>query len=113
MDQETRSKIIAKHARGKSEAEIARCVEQMQALKTHPREETLNRFLMKRAERVYRELSLIERQILGELIDGFEAALEIQESEVIVRHREELTEFLDRAEHGYLEEPPDEQDELA
>jgi len=68
----------------------------MQELKTHPREETANRFLVRRAERVFEELSLQERGMLEMLIHGFEDALELGDKDALERHREALTEFLDR-----------------
>ena len=97
--------VISKHASGISEEDIQQAVEMMQHLKTHPREETANRFLMKRAERVYRELPLVLREELSELLDGFEGALEMQEPESIDRHRDALAMFLDRFEgEGYEED---------
>jgi len=90
------SHIITKHARGLKPEQIARAVDEMQKLKTHPREESANRFLLRRAERVFQELSLDERSILGSLLDGFEGAIEIQDAEAIERHRDALRLFLDR-----------------
>jgi molecular chaperone HscC len=89
------SLVITRHAKGLSEQQIAQAVAGMDQLKTHPREETANRFLLKRAERVYRELPLHEREALGDLIDGFEDALDLQEKDAIERFHEELTRFLD------------------
>jgi molecular chaperone HscC len=103
--------IITKHVRGLSEDQIAQAVAQMEALKTHPREETVHRFLIKRAERVYRELPLIERELLAELVDGFESALEMQEPEAIERNRSELEMYLERFEEGYFADDLDEEDE--
>jgi len=96
---ETRRKVthvITRHARGLSEAQVARAVAELQALKTHPREETVNRFLIRRAERVYQELSLPLRRILEQLLTGFEQALELRDAEVIERHRTALADFLER-----------------
>ena len=87
--------VIAKPAKGLSERDIASVVEKLQQLKTHPREEAKNRFLLKRAERVYRELPLFAREVLSELLDGFEGALGMQDGESIERHREALESFLD------------------
>ena len=98
------SHIIAKHARGLKPEQIARAVDEMQKLKTHPREETANRFLLRRAERVFQELSLDERALLGRLIDGFEEAIEIQDMEAIERHREALRLFLDRHDPSSLDD---------
>jgi molecular chaperone HscC len=86
--------IITRHARGLAAAQIDKAVEEMQALKMHPREEAAHRALLKRAERVYQELSLVAQQHLGQLLDGFEAALELQEKDTIERFRQALEEFL-------------------
>jgi molecular chaperone HscC len=96
---ETQKKIthlITTHARGMTPEQITRAVEAMQALKTHPREDLKNRYLLRRAERVYCELPLLEQQILNELLTGFEEALELGEQEVIQRHFKALTEFIDK-----------------
>ena len=97
--------IIARHARGMSEAQIAIAVAAMQTLKTHPREETVNRFLMRRAERIYQELPLVERRFLEQLISGFEEALDLREPETINRHRGALDEFLNRHDGHDRDEP--------
>ncbi len=88
--------VISEHAHQLSEAAIAKALEEMQALKTHPREETTNRFLLKRAERVYRELPLSEREELADLMVGFEEALESQEANVIERFHDALNTYLDQ-----------------
>lgn len=99
--QQKSSVVIAKHSRGLSEEQIARAVEQMQSLKTHPRDEADNRFLLKRAERIYRELNQFERDRLSELVDGFEAAIEMQEPQAIDEFREVLESFLDQFDDDY------------
>ena len=92
--------LITRYARGLSEQQIQEAVAAMQALKTHPREETANRFLLRRAERVYQELPLLERQMLSELLDGFEEALNCGEADAIQRFREALDGFLERFDLG-------------
>ena len=82
--------------------QIDQAVQKMHALKTHPREETVNRLLLRRAERVYRELSHGLREQLSFLLDGFETALAMQEPETIDRHREALEQFLDRWDGGEM-----------
>ncbi len=89
------SHLITKHARGLSFEQIAKAVEEMQAIKRSPREETANRYLLRRAERIYKELPIQEQTELGRLLDGFEAALEMGEKEVIARFFEAVKEFLD------------------
>ncbi|MFN0055837.1 MAG: Hsp70 family protein [Planctomycetales bacterium] len=100
---ETRKKVthvITRHAREMSEADVAKAVAAMHALKTHPREETVNRFLLRRAERVYQELPLPLRRLLEQLILGFEEALEIRDPAVIQRHKASLQEFLTLHDRG-------------
>jgi molecular chaperone HscC len=87
--------VITRHARGLSKSQIEKAIAEMQKLKTHPRDETVNRFLLRRAERIFRELSIEARQVLGQFIDGFEEALEVRDAPAIARHREALERFLD------------------
>lgn len=89
------SHLVTRYAKGLSQAQIAKAVDEMQKLKTHPREETVNRFLLRRAERIFRELSLDGRDRLSRLLDGFEAAMEIADEEAVGRHRAALERFLD------------------
>ena len=86
--------VIASHARDMTEEQIKRAVLDMEKLKTHPRDEEVNRFLLLRAERVYQELPAELRQALGMILDGFESALEGQDSSAIARHRDLLEQFL-------------------
>jgi molecular chaperone HscC len=86
--------VIARHARGMTDAQVRAAVAAMAALKAHPRDDEVNRFLVLRAERVFKELPAELRDALGGLLDGFEAALEKQDPAAIARHREELERFL-------------------
>ena len=86
--------VVTRFAKGMSKQDIARAVESLQGLKTHPREEEVNRYLLTWADRLYRELPIGERQVLDMLVSGFEAALEQQEKEAIERNREALRAFL-------------------
>jgi molecular chaperone HscC len=88
------SHVVTKHARGLSPKDVERAVREMQGLKTHPREEAVNRYLLRRAERLYGELGADARRTLGELLDGFEGALGYNDPEAIERYREILEEFL-------------------
>ena len=107
--QKKSSIVITKHARGMSEDQVQKALHEMEQLKTHPREESVNRFLLKRAERIYKELPLMDREALADMMDGFETAMDMQEEEVISRFREELEMFLSRYEDA-LEEDDDEDD---
>ncbi|HSQ57404.1 MAG TPA: Hsp70 family protein, partial [Gemmata sp.] len=86
--------VITRHAKGMNEDDIKRAVRNMEKLKAHPRDEETNRFLLLRAERVFKELPGELRQVLGMLLDGFESALEGRDPETIARHREVLEQFL-------------------
>jgi molecular chaperone HscC len=90
----TVSHVIAKHAHGMTEAQIRAAVAAMAKLKTHPRDEEANRFVLLRAERVFKELPAELRNALGLLLDEFEAALGAQDPAAIARHREEVERFL-------------------
>ncbi len=95
------SHVVTRHARGLSAKQIAEAVRQMEKLKTHPREEAVNRLMLRRAERLYQELPLEGRVILGQLLDGFEDALAKQNEEAISRNRTALQEFIQRADAGW------------
>jgi molecular chaperone HscC len=88
--------VVTQHARGLNASQIAKAVEAMQGLKTHPREEAENRFLLRRAERVFGEVGASERSALGELLDGFETAMEIGDADAIERFRDALKSLLDQ-----------------
>ena len=102
--------VITRHVRGLTPAEVARAVAEMAALKTHPREEAVNRFLIRRAERLYQELPLAERRFLDSLLIGLEEALELRDPAAIESNREALEDFLnqfdteDRNEETYGDE---------
>jgi molecular chaperone HscC len=66
----------------------------MAKLKTHPRDEEANRFVLLRAERLFKELPAELRKALSGLLDGFEAALGMQDAAAIAGQREELERFL-------------------
>jgi molecular chaperone HscC len=88
------SHVITRHAKGLTPDQVKTAVREMAKLKTHPREEQANRLLLRRAERLYQELSEDRREELGRLLDGFEAALAMQDADVIARHFEALELFL-------------------
>ncbi len=95
------SYVMTRYAKAMSETEIARAVRDMQALKLHPRDETTNRFVLRWAERVYRELPLDERRLLEQLILGFEEALELQDEVATASNRDVLERFLQQFGDGY------------
>jgi molecular chaperone HscC len=92
------SHVLTKYARGLSQDQVLRAVEAMRQLKTHPREEAPNHFLLRRANRLYQELPMDERHVLSQLLDGFEEALHVGDKEAIEKFREVLQKFLDGCE---------------
>lgn len=109
--QRTTTHIVTRHAKGLTPSQIQAAVAAMAKLKRHPREEIANRFLLRRAERVYQELSLDAREELGRLLDGFEAALSHQDPDVIGRHREALEQFLSLHDDARASDVDDENEE--
>jgi len=91
--------IITQHARGLSQSDIERIVEQMQAMKPEPREEAKNHALIKRAERVYQQLAIEERQRLDRLIDIFEESIATGKTEEIDEWRDALEAYLDEMDY--------------
>ena len=91
--------VITQYAQKLSSQQIAQAVAEMAALKHHPREDTVNRFLLKRAERIYQELPRDARDLLSQYLDGFEGAMDQQEDPAAIeRWRQLLTEFLNNYE---------------
>lgn len=88
--------VVTRHARGLTPEQVKAAVRELAKLKRHPRDETENRFLLKRAERLFQELAIEERNFLSQLLDGFEAALGMQDASAIELNRSALSDFLDR-----------------
>ncbi len=86
--------VLTNDRKPMSEAEVKLAVAAMQKLKTHPREETANRFAIKRAERLYQELPSELRTSLGQMLDYFEIVLENQNPDEIEAARNQLMIFL-------------------
>jgi molecular chaperone HscC len=105
------SHVVTRYARGLSREQVTRAVQELQRLKAHPREEAGNRFLLRRAERVYQELPLDLRDQLDQMVSGFEEALELQDKDAIERYRQGLKNFLDRVDGGVDEASPGDEDD--
>ena len=87
--------VVTRHAGDMTEEQVAAAVRAMDELKIHPREDTANRYLLRRAERLFAELPMDQRQQLDEILSGFEAALEMQDPAAIESNREMLRRYLD------------------
>jgi molecular chaperone HscC len=113
---ETRKKfthLVTRYARSMSRDDLARAIKAMEAIKTHPREEAVNRLLLRRAERMYQELALDLREQLSMLLDGFEMALSMQDVALIERHRQALEMFLNAYDTSTEPDNDDVEDENA
>jgi len=86
--------VVTRLTHGMSREKIAQAVAAMQHLKLHPREDAINRYLLRHAERLYQELSIDMRRVLDRLLSGFEEALDLGDPAAIERHREAVREFL-------------------
>jgi molecular chaperone HscC len=84
-----------------TDQELKSALAAMAELKVHPREDAANHLTLRRAERIYQELPPTQRQILSEMLDGFESAMALGDKPLIEQYRERLTEFLDQFEQGF------------
>ncbi len=87
--------VITRHAQNLTDAQLKEAVTKLQELKADPREDQGNRHLIKRAERIYQELSGDPRLLLETLLGGFEEALAMQDPSAIEMNRSALEKFLD------------------
>ncbi len=88
------SLVITSHMKQLSSQELRDAVLNMAKLKIHPRDEAQNQFVLRRAERLYTELSLDLRQRLDELLTAFEQVMAMQEPGPIAEVRSALEQFL-------------------
>ena len=86
--------LVTRYARNLSPDDVARAVKAMQALEDASGEESVNRLLLRQAERLYQELPIDLREQLSQLLDGFEMALSMQDPAIVERHRQALELFL-------------------
>lgn len=94
-----RQRIVIQSAdRHMSDAEVQRRLQELASLKIHPREQTANRTLLARAERVYQVLRGDERHHLANEILLFEQVLEQQDARLIPPARARLTQEIDALE---------------
>ena len=92
--QETANLLITKNASHLSDRELKKAVAAMDKLKIHPRDTTRNRFVLKRAQRLFQELPTMLRDDLGMYLDAFETALDEQNPQMVEDIRRQLEIFL-------------------
>ncbi|QDU66595.1 Hsp70 family protein [Engelhardtia mirabilis] len=82
--------VIEHAVEGLSEADVARAVERMQAIKFYPRDELANRELLAFASRVVGEVEPLQREGFEGVVDDYEQALAGSERSTFVAMREQL-----------------------
>ena len=92
--QKKKRMVITKHAGHLSKKELQNALSAMEKLKIHPREKNANRFMIKRAERLFQELPSMLRDQLDMYLDVFESALDSQDPNEIESVRSQLEMFL-------------------
>jgi molecular chaperone HscC len=85
-----------------TKAEVAERLAKLSQLKVHPRDDAANIAVLTRADRVFQETLGDVRMTVGEALVSFNLAIERQDTEEIVREREELTSLLNRVDHNSL-----------
>ncbi|MEW4329364.1 molecular chaperone HscC [Rossellomorea marisflavi] len=83
---------------GLSDKEMQERMEQLAAIKIHPRERTENRLLVARGERLYEEALGDKRSVIARAIEQFEMVLGTQDDQLIKRASSEFKEALDQFE---------------
>jgi molecular chaperone HscC len=82
--------------------EVAQRLATLDKLKQHPRDDTENRALIARAERLFEERLGDERAAIGRAVGGFVAALDRQRPDEIREARRSLVQLLDSIDHSYF-----------
>ena len=77
-----------------SKNELEKALVNMKALKVHPRDEAKNRFVLRKAERVFKELDQHSKSELEFMLDAFENAIESQDSKLADQMRAEVERVL-------------------
>jgi molecular chaperone HscC len=100
------SHVVTRYTKGLSKNDVKKAVKEMKALKTHPREESENRYLLHWADRIFQELPPMLRDQLDMLVTGFESAMELQDDS-ISEHRQALRQFLSAFDTDMDHDPDD------
>ena len=88
------SLVITRNASGMDSAAVRAAVRQMAGLKKEWRDEPQNRELILRAERLYRDLTGMDRDVLDELLRAFETLLAEKDEPGVAQVRQQLELFV-------------------
>jgi len=97
----TVSTLIRNTATEMSESQIAEALQQLRALKRHPRDEEENRYLVERAKRLYEDRLGEQRVAIQSWLGEFEQALDTQDPRAIRHARQQMREALDSIDGGF------------
>jgi molecular chaperone HscC len=85
-----------------TQSQIAARLAELRTLKIDPREQTENRAIIARAERLYEERLGEERAAIGKAIDDFRVLLARQNTEEIEQYRTRFSEWLDNMDTSFF-----------
>ncbi|WP_054957708.1 molecular chaperone HscC [Paenibacillus dakarensis] len=92
--------VIEKNKGSMTPEQIEARLKQLEDIKIHPRDRTVNRLLIARGERLYEEALGDRRPYIAAVLEQFEAALQTQDDRVIQKAAEQLKERLEQLEGG-------------
>ena len=90
-----KANLVIQSRRGQlSDSELSLALDKMKAIKVHPRDEAKNRFMLRKAERAFKELDQHSKSELSFVLDAFENAIESQDRALSKQMREEVEKVL-------------------
>lgn len=96
------NQVFQQSSRNLTPEEVAASRRKLAALKTHPREQQHNVYLLEKAKRLYEEFLGDNRHIISAEMARFQAALETQDDAQIRRAQQHFEEVLNRFDGGWL-----------
>ena len=86
--------VIQSNDKKLSGKELQKALDSLKSLKVHPRDEAKNRFILRKAERVFKELDQNSKYELEYILDAFESAIESQDKSLTEKMRLEVEKVL-------------------
>lgn len=101
--QKTSKKIIKNSECDLSTQEIEESFKRLAQIKIHPREDSVNKLVLAKAERMYEENLGDKRQYIAHLASQFESLLNTQDTQLIDTKRQELEQILNELDESIFE----------
>jgi len=101
--QKTSKKIIKNSECDLSSQEIEESFKRLAKIKIHPREDSVNKLILAKAERMYEENLGDKRQYIAHLASQFESLLNTQDTKLIESKRQELEQILNELDESIFE----------